>query len=53
MTPFLKKLIYFFNKDAFKGLVHPKMKISLCFTHTRGILGVYDFFLSDKSNQLY
>ncbi len=29
------------------------MKISLCFTHPRGILGVYDFFLSDESNQSY
>ncbi len=33
-----------------KGLVHTKMKISLCFTHPRGILGVYDFLLSDESN---
>ncbi len=36
-----------------KGLVHPKMKISLCFTHLRGILGVYDFLLSDESNRSY
>ncbi len=27
-----------------KRLVHPKMKISLCFTHPRGILGVYGVF---------
>ncbi len=31
-----------------KRLVHPKMKISLCFTHAQGILGVYDFILSDE-----
>ncbi len=31
-----------------KGLVHPKMKISLCFTHPEAILGVYAFFLLDK-----
>ncbi len=36
-----------------KGLVHPKMKINLCFTHPRSILGVYDFLLSDKSNRSY
>ncbi len=29
------------------------MKISLWFTHTRGILGVYDFLLLDESNQSY
>ncbi len=40
-------------KCIIKGLVHPKMKISLCFTHPRGILGVYDFLLSDKSYQSY
>ncbi len=33
-----------------QGLVHPKMKISLCFTHPWAILGVYDFLLSDESN---
>ncbi len=27
------------------------MKISPCFTHPQGILGVYDFFLSGESNQ--
>ncbi len=36
-----------------KGLVHPKMKISPCFTHPQGILGVYDFLLSDESNRSY
>ncbi len=39
--------------STIKRLVHPKMKISLCFTHPRGILGVYDFLLSDKPNQSY
>ncbi len=34
--------------DVFKGLVHPKMKISPYFT-----LGVYDFLLSDESNRSY
>ncbi len=29
------------------------MKISLWFTHPRGVLGVYDFLLSDKSNRSY
>ncbi len=36
-----------------KGLVHPKMKISLCFTHPQSILGVYDCLLSDESNWSY
>ncbi len=36
-----------------KGLVHPKMKISLCFIYPQSILGVYDFLLSDASNQSY
>ncbi len=39
--------------DCFKGLVHPKMKISPWFTHPQGILGVYDFLLSDKSIRSY
>ncbi len=39
--------------QAVKGLVHPKMKISPCFTHPQGILGVYDFLLSDESNRSY
>ncbi len=38
---------------AFKELVHPKMKISLCFTHPKSILGVCDFLISDESNQSY
>ncbi len=29
------------------------MKISPCFTHRQGILGVYDFLLSDESNRSY
>ncbi len=36
-----------------KGLVHPKMKISPCFTHPQDNLGVYDFLLSDKFNRSY
>ncbi len=36
-----------------KGLVHPKMKMSLCFTRPRSILCVHDFLLSDKSNRSY
>ncbi len=39
--------------DNVKGLVHPKMKMILLFTHPQAILGVYDFLLSDKSNQSY
>ncbi len=35
-----------------KGLVHPKMKIRLLFTHPQAI-GVYDFLLSDESNRSY
>ncbi len=38
---------------SFKGLVHPKMKISLCFTPSQSILGIYDFLLSDESNWSY
>ncbi len=38
--------------EYFEGLVHPKWKISLCFTHS-GILGVYDFLLSDESSRSY
>ncbi len=41
------------TSEALKGLIHPKMKISLCFTHPRGILGVYDFLLSEESNRSY
>ncbi len=35
---------------SIKGLVHSKMKKSLCFTHPWGIPGLYDFLISDKSN---
>ncbi len=39
------------NPFFLKGLVHLKIiQISLCFTHPWGILGVYDFIISDKSN---
>ncbi len=38
---------------SLKRLVHPKMKISLCFTQPQSILGVYDFLLSDESNRSY
>ncbi len=38
---------------SIKGLVHPKMKNKLCFTHHRSILGVCDFLLSDESNRCY
>ncbi len=41
------------DESLFKGLVHPKMKIILWFTRPRGILGVYDFILSDESNLSY
>ncbi len=41
------------NVSTFKGLVHPKMEISLCITHPLGILGVYDFLLSDESSWSY
>ncbi len=39
--------------SKFKGIVHPKMKITVWFTHPQAILGVYDFLLSDKYNQSY
>ncbi len=39
------------NPEMFlKGLVYPKMKISLCFTPLRSILDVCDFLLSDETN---
>ncbi len=38
---------------SLKGLVNPKMKIRLCFSHLRRILGVCDFLLSDESNRSY
>ncbi len=34
-------------------IVHPPQKISPCFTHPQSILGVYDYLLSDESNQSY
>ncbi len=37
----------------FKELIHPKMKISLLFTHPQAILDVYDFLISDESNLSY
>ncbi len=37
----------------YNGLVHPKINISLWFNHPWGILGVYDFLLSDESSQSY
>ncbi len=37
-----------YETHVFKGLFHPKMKISY-----RGILGVYDFLLSDESYRRY
>ncbi len=40
-------------KYVLKGLFHPQLKISPCFTHPQGILGVYDFLLSDESNRSY
>ncbi len=46
------KINYYLKQDI-KGLIHPKMKITPCFTHPQGILGVYDFLLSDESNQSY
>ncbi len=39
--------------ELLKGLVHPKMKIDLCFTHPQGILGVYDVLLIDECNRSY
>ncbi len=39
-------MLYFLIKNV-KGLVHPKM------TQPQGILGVYDFLLSEESNQSY
>ncbi len=50
-SPFSKILISHAASWFSTLKVHAKMKISLCFTHPRGILGVYDFLLSDKSNQ--
>ncbi len=38
--------------EVFKGLVHPKMKISPYFTRPQSNLGVYDLPLSDESNRV-
>ncbi len=39
----------------YKGLVHPKTKITPQFTHSQAILGVYGlvFVYTDKYNQSY
>ncbi len=60
---FYQRKLYFYNYcyhfiaqhyvTTLQGLLHPKMKICLCFTHHRGILGVFDFLLSDESDQSY
>ncbi len=47
------QLLTFMSFQTLKVLVHPKMKINPCFTHPRGIQGVYDFLLSDESNRSY
>ncbi len=52
MDTFLDLLWIFREYADVKGLVH-RMKINPCFTHPRGILGVYDVLLSDESNQSY
>ncbi len=50
---FIILVLYMCCLVIFKGLVHPKMKIILCFTHPWGILSVCDFLLSDESNWSY
>ncbi len=47
----LIKVIVPLQKTRNKGLVHPKMKISPCFTHPQGIC--IRLFLSDESNLSY
>ncbi len=42
-----------FNKFFNNWRICKSMKISPCFTHHQGILGVYDFLLSGKSNRSY
>ncbi len=37
----LSKVVFYIVFVLLKGLVHPKMKISPCFTHPQGILGVW------------
>ncbi len=48
-----KVYIYWLVTTSFKGMVFPKLIISPWFTHPQGILGVYDFLLSDESNRSY
>ncbi len=40
-------------EEPFKGIVHPKMRISQRFTHPQGILGVSDIPHSDEHIQSY
>ncbi len=49
----MKSCMFLRNKSIIKGIVHPKMKIRLCFTHLRSIAGVCVFLHSDESNQSY
>ncbi len=42
-----------FKKQLFKGIVHPKMKITPWITPPQTILGVYDFLLLDEYNWSY
>ncbi len=36
-----------------KALIQPKIKIIPWFTHPQGILGLYDFLISEESNRSY
>ncbi len=47
-----QRILKITNSPFQQGLVHPKMKISPCFTRPQGI-GVYDFLLSDESHRSY
>ncbi len=51
----LSMILFIGNKMDWKnkGLVYPKMKMILLFTHPQAILGVHDFLLSDESNRSY
>uniref|UniRef100_A0A8C1T230 RNA cytidine acetyltransferase n=1 Tax=Cyprinus carpio TaxID=7962 RepID=A0A8C1T230_CYPCA len=53
MEPTVTSIFLTIAKNTLNGLVHPKMKISLLFTHPQAILCVYDFLLSDKFSQSY
>jgi len=44
-------LVLFSSIFDFKGIVHPKMKISPWFTHPQVILDVYGILLSDEYNR--